>query len=418
MPTAGSARLRQQISVNHSVTKPRLVYIGDVPVEASYHGSALLHRLLSGYSAAHLTIVETATQSIPARRLPDVEYLSWPIARQRLLNTRFHPHAVAWFSRVAARTGARIKALVDGFEAESVLTVAHGFGWLAAADFAAKQTLPLHLLVHDDWLRVAQVKPGFRYWLEERFARVCRQAQSVLCVSPSMCAAYAARYGVTPEVIYPMRAIDCAEFAEPPARVAGKRFDEPFTIAFAGSINSSGYVQALLALQEALAAIDGRLLIFGPLTADEARGCGLNELHTDVRGLLSAAELMARLREEADALFVPMSFSPEDRPNMELAFPSKLADYTAAGLPLLIYGPPYCSAVAWARENNSVAEVVDTDERTDLAHALARLATNPVRRLALAKKALEVGRQYFAHAAVQQVFDRAITSTPALRARV
>ena len=411
-------RLHQQVSVHPSVTKPRLLYIGDVPVEASYHGSALLQRLLSGYPAGKLCIVETATPSERARRLPDVEYLSWPIAKQRLLNTRFHPHAVAWFSRVAARAGARISALVDWFEAESVLTVAHGFGWLAAADFAATQALPLHLLVHDDWPRVVAVRAGFRDWLEESFAHVCREAQSVLCVSPSMAAAYAERYGVATEVIYPLRAIDCPEFDAPPARVEGERRDAPFTIAFAGSINSSGYMQALLALQDTLIAIGGRLLIFGPLSEDEARQCGLRAPHTTIRGLLNANELMSRLREEADALFVPMSFRLPDRPNMELAFPSKVADYTAAGLPLLIYGPPYCSPVAWAYYNSGVAEVVDTEQTPELAHALARLATDSAHRLALAKKALEVGRQYFAHEAVQQVFLRAITCAPALRARV
>ena len=400
------------------MAKPRLVYIGDVPVEASYHGSALLHRLLSEYPAGNLCVVETATPSVPARRLSGVEYLLYPIAKQRLLNTRFHPQAVGWFSRVAARSGARIGALVDEFEAESVLTVAHGFGWLAAADFAAKRGLPLHLMVHDDWPRVAHVSSGFRAWLDTRFARVCRQAQSLLCVSPAMGAAYAMRYGVSAEVIYPIRAIDCAEVEAPPARVEQRRDDDPFTVAFAGSINSTGYVQALLALQDAVAAIDGRLLIFGPLSTDEARRCGLDGPHTRIRGLLSATELMARLREEADALFVPMSFAREDRTNMELAFPSKLADGTAVGLPLIIYGPPYCSAVTWACYNSGVAEVIDTDQHTDLRQALARLATDPARRLALAKAALAIGRRYFAHDAVQAVFDRAITSGQSLRARV
>jgi glycosyltransferase involved in cell wall biosynthesis len=230
-----------------------------------------------------------------------------------------------------------------------------------------------------------------------------------------MCAAYATRYGASAEVIYPMRARDCAEFDAPPERVG--RQDGPFTIAFAGSINSDGYIQALLALQEALTPIDGRLLIFGPLTADEARQCGLNEPHTIVRGLLSATELMARLREEADALFVPMSFRLPDRTNMELAFPSKLADCTAVGLPLLIYGPPYSSVVEWARQNSGVAELVDTDQNRELAQAVARLATDPATRLALANKALEVGRRYFAHDAVQEVFDRAIRCAPALNRR-
>ena len=103
---------------------------------------------------------------------------------------------------------------------------------------------------------------------------------------------------------------------------------------------------------------------------------------------------------------------------MTLAFPSKLADCTAVGLPLLVYGPACCSAVTWARENEGVAEVVDTNEGLQLSEAVARLALDPSRRLILAKRALEVGRRYFAHDAVQTVFDGAITGVGALQARL
>ncbi|HSD46061.1 MAG TPA: hypothetical protein VLB87_05540, partial [Pyrinomonadaceae bacterium] len=226
----------------------------------------------------------------------------------------------------------------------------------------------------------------------------------------AMAAAYEARYGAPAEVIYPMRAVSCPEFDEPPSRLSSQRArnDGPFTIAFAGSINSNGYIQALRALQEALEPVGGRLLIYGPLTTEAAREVGLDRPHTIVRGLLSATELMQRLREEVDALFVPMSFDPVDRTNMELAFPSKLADCTAIGLPLVIYGPEYCSAVRWALENVGVGEVVDTELKPDLKTAIGRLADDPALRVALAKRALEVGRQYFAHEAVQKRFIRTL----------
>jgi hypothetical protein len=153
--------------------------------------------------------------------------------------------------------------------------------------------------------------------------------------------------------------------------------------------------------------VRGRLLIFGPLTSDEAQRYALDHPNTEVCGLLSPTDLLTRLREEADALFVPMSFDPSDRTNMEMAFPSKLADGTAAGLPLLIYGPPYCSAVSWARENPGVAEVVEAEDA--LCNAIYGLGKDPDRRIALARRALEVGRQYFTHERVQQVFHQAIS---------
>jgi hypothetical protein len=117
---------------------------------------------------------------------------------------------------------------------------------------------------------------------------------------------------------------------------------------------------------------------------------------------------MRRLRDEVDALFVPMSFDESERSNMEMAFPSKLADCTAVGLPLLIYGPGYCSAVRWAKENAGVAEVVEAQD--GLGGVVQRLASDAERRLTFGKRALEVGEKYFAHEAVQAVFNRAIVS--------
>ena len=375
---------------------PQLLYVGDVPVEASYHGSALLHRLLSDYPYDRLTVIETATQSDPNRRLPSVNYISHPIGKARWLNTRFHPYVVAWFTQAGERQAPKILQSVNGAGLESVLTVAHGFGWLAAADIADKRKVPLHLIVHDDWPRIADVAPQFRKWLDERFANVYRQAQSRLCVSPAMSRSYEERYGEPAQVIYPSRAADCPDFDAPPANN-----DKPFTIAFAGTINSDGYIEALTALQNALKPVGGRLLVFGP------NQFGLDDPNTENRGLVSSSELLIRLREEAHALFVPMSFHEGDRVNMQMAFPSKLADYTATGLPLLIYGPTYCSAVVWARENSGVAEVVE--DKAGLRNAINRLASDPSHRVVLGQRALTVGREYFIHNRARQLFISSIS---------
>ncbi|HEX6730806.1 MAG TPA: glycosyltransferase [Pyrinomonadaceae bacterium] len=389
---------------------PDLLYVGDVPVESSYHGSAILYRLLENYSGAKLTIVETGSISEPERRLPNVTYFSHPIARSRFLNTRLHPYAVAWFSMKATGTTGNILKAIGKITFQSVLTVAHGYGWLAAARLANERRIPLHFIVHDDWPRVVRLPPGFQKWLDRRFAAVYSQASSVMCVSPNMRDAYSKRYGINAEVLYPIRAAKCPEFGGPPDRLS--KNNHPFTVAFAGTINSPGYVTALKTLYEALESVGGRLLIFGPLSRGEAGDLGLDLPNVDLRGLLPWTDLLAHLRSEADALFVPMSFSEADSLNMEMAFPSKLADYTAVGLPLLIYGPRYCSAVRWASENPGTAEVVDTEGTKALTRAVDRLAKAPVDRLVLAQRALEVGRRYFSHGAIESVFSRAVSPVP------
>jgi glycosyltransferase involved in cell wall biosynthesis len=379
-----------------------VLYVGDVPVEATYHGSLLLFRLFESCSSNKITIIETGSPSEASRRLPDVSYTSLPLANSRWLNTRFHPYLMAWYSFANTRINRPVEAALSTVEFDCVVTVAHGVGWLTAAAVAESRHLPLHLIVHDDWPRVANVPPIFRKWLEESFGRVYTQASSRLCVSPFMRTRYLEQYGCDGEVIYPTRATNCRSVDRASARPG--RSSQPFTVAFAGTINSPGYVQALRTLREALATVNGKLTIFGPLSQEEARANALDGPNVLLNGLVSSDELLCQLREDADALFVPMSFSPGDRWNMEMAFPSKLADYTAVGLPLVIYGPEYCSAVRWARENDGVAEIVVREDGYELSETIRRLAQDPDYRVKLGERALEVGQRYFASDIAQRVF--------------
>ena len=391
--------------LNEAKDSPKILYVGDVPVERSYHGSALLYRLLESH-VSRLTIVESGNASSSARRLPHVSYSSLQLGNPRWLNTRFHSYVCAYSSLAATGAGEQLNGAVENVECDCVLTVAHGFGWLAAARLAETRQVPLHLIVHDDWPRVARVPRVFRPWLDRLFGEVYRQARSRLCVSPAMRDAYEQRYGGGAEVLYPIRSQACSDADETSA--PRRTSNDTFTVAFAGSINSQGYVDALKTLHRVLTRIGGRLLIFGPVKEIDARNYGLDLPNITLRGLLDWPELIVRLREEADVLFVPMSFAKSDSTNMRLAFPSKLADYTAVGAPLLIYGPQYCSAVRWANENPGACEAVCVDDENILAGAVQRFVSSPNHRERLGKRALEVGRLYFSHEQVQKVFDEAL----------
>ena len=313
---------------------------------------------------------------------------------------------MAWYSLRNTRIKARLAAELSTVEFDCVVTVAHGVGWLTAATIAETKHVPLHLMVHDDWPRVANVPPGFRNWLDKNFGRVYRHAASRMCVSPFMRTSYLEQHGCDGEVVYPTRSSNYLSFDR--AATSLDATDKQFTVAFAGTINTQGYVQALIKLRDALATVGGRLAIFGPLTQAEARDNLIDGPNVVLNGLVSSEELLKRLREDADALFVPMSFSLEDRPNMEMAFPSKLADYTAVGLPLVIYGPEYCSAVRWARENEGVAEIVASEDSELLTASIRRLAIDSDYRATLGERALKVGQEYFAPGVAQQIFNDAL----------
>lgn len=386
---------------NNLATLPKLLYIGDVPIEASYHGSALVYRLLQNYPPQKLRIIEgTLFESQPERRLPAVEYRQLSVGNQRWLNTRFHTQVSSWLSWTATGRSQQIPRLLADFQPEAVLTVAHSYSWLTAAQFAVQHNLPLHLIIHDDWIRTARLVNPLRQWLDREFCQVYHQAASRFCVSPFMVDAYDKRYGMTGSVLYPSRARDTIAPEEPVTTAKG---DRPLTVAFGGTINTPGQVRALQSLSECLQSIQGQLLIYGPLTKEQAIQSGLNNSNIWLGGLLPADQFIARLRQEADVLFVPMSFAPADRANMQAGFPSKLADYTATGLPLLIYGPPDCSAVRWAQENPGVAEIVTGEAPQNLVAALERLCSREYR-IDLAKAALQQGNTFFSHAQVEAHF--------------
>ena len=386
---------------------PRLLCLADVPVEASYHGSALLYRLLQGYPPDRLRVIETnLVRSTPERRLPSVRYAELRLGPRRPLYTRFSRWYAAWLTFTAGAHAANVSRLLAGFSPEAVLTVTHGFSWRTAAGLAADKHLPLHLICHDDLPRLGHLPDLFAAWFDAEFARVYRQAKSRLCVSPFMAETYQARYGAGGTVLLPSRAADAPVFTAPPERLGGDA--HPFTCVFAGTINALGYVRALRALADALSPLQGRLLLFGPLTPEGAARAGLAARNVEVRGLLEPAELIQRCRDEADVLFVPMSFAKADKANMQISFPSKVTDYTAMGLPLLIHGPEYSSAVRWARENPGLAEVVDTDDANRLAEAIKRLQGDPQYRTRLAAEAMAVGNRLFSHAVARATFHGAL----------
>ena len=122
---------------------------------------------------------------------------------------------------------------------------------------------------------------------------------------------------------------------------------------------------------------------------------GLDVDNVVMGGLLPSMELVRRLRMEADVLFVPESFEEAQSGELDLSFPSKLTDYTATALPLLIWGPKESAAVRWASSEPGVAAVVTEPDENAMAVMLKKLAAELAWRRDLGATAFEVGKRYF-----------------------
>ena len=389
---------------------PRLLYIGDVPIESTVAGSLFLYRLLKDYPVDSLCIVEgnIITTSQPEKRLPDVTYQTLSVGYERLLRSRFVFLYTSYLFLTAKWKSHQFTNLVKTFQPEAILTVAHGLSWITAAELAKKHNLPLHLIVHDEWTSSTAVVSQLKNTIEKVFGDIYRQANSRLCVSPYMQELYQKQYGVKGCVLYPFRGKDVLVFEQPPDRLL--KSSTSLVFAYAGSISSTAYANSLVSLGQVLEKTGHRLVIYSPLSQELINQIGLNQPNITTHSLIPDYKKFIRtLHEEVDILFVPMSFEGEHRPNMEISFPSKLADYTAIGLPLLVWGPAYCSAVRWVKENPGVAEVVENQEMTALAHSMKKLTESPEYRYTLATNALTMGFNYFSHANVIQHFYQSLT---------
>ncbi len=117
-----------------------------------------------------------------------------------------------------------------------------------------------------------------------------------------------------------------------------------------------------------------------------------------------------RLGQTAHALFLPASFEPRERDDVATLFPSKLADYTAVGLPVLIWGPTYSSAVRWAIENPAAAVCASTTDSGALTAAIRRIVADASYATGLAAAAVRAGSRCFDQAAARSSLYRALRS--------
>ncbi len=401
--------------VNASGALPRLAIIGDIFIERTCGGALLLYRLLQEYPPERLLVVwNTANgrQGDPTKRLPGVRHVGVSCPMSLTVQNRLQPAWPVLLPRLQRGPMMQTLDVVREFDAEAVLTSPYDFFWLAAARVARDLNIPLHLVLHDDWAstitsnRGGQVGMVKRWFVRRLMGPVYRQAASRLCVSPGMVEQYQAWFGAGADVLYPSRGED-----SPAPRIRVRcECSGPPVVAYCGLIHQAGTAVLLRELAAVLAAMNGRLDYYSPYTADFlAANWGLTPPVVRSVGFLPAAEMGERVGRTAHILFLPASFEPREREDVSTLFPSKLADYTAIGLPVLVWGPGYSSAARWAAENPGATLCITDSDPTALKAALSRLVADPLHAVSVAIAGVEAGNQYFELTAARRKFFSAIT---------
>src|SRR5262249_11798624 len=149
--------------------------------------------------------------------------------------------------------------------------------------------------------------------------------------------------GVSGQVLLPSRGRDSVWF-DAPRRGYASRTCSSAKIFYAGSLYGSAFEQ-LESIAEALALRSHHLVVYTPSTPPTS----FRPTHLELRAALPSSELVKRVHEEADILLLLSNFDQGHRETLHTLFPSKMVDYTAAAVAILVVAPEDSCIAAYLR---------------------------------------------------------------------
>jgi glycosyltransferase involved in cell wall biosynthesis len=289
-------------------------------------------------------------------------------------------------------TDKMVHDLIQSFRPDVLVTVAHGWWHIQARRVAKEFKLPLVSFFQDWWPDFPEIPLAFRSRVEREFRNTCAESDVAICVSDGMCR----------ELGEPENALVVHDAPSLAKRCEAKcDFALPLRVAYFGNLSEYGPL-----IENALRALNGsdrvRLEVFGsnPLWTSGAE----DEFHS--RGVYHGfipSNALAESLQDFQAALVVMSFAPSHRRRMTTSFPSKMIDAMQLGLPVVIWGPEYCSAVRWARRGERALCVADANPSA-IRRALEELAASPAEQKRLAKLSRETAATDFNYERIQAQF--------------
>lgn len=391
---------------------PRLLYIADLPVAPTQAGAILLYRLLEQWPAEKLMVcTPNACTDCP---LPGVQKLEPPRAPlERLFYSRV---AYEWMTTLTlfgilkrrlrgGRPPRWLARAVADFSPEAVLTVGLAGAWMEADSVSRAAGIPLHVIIHDDHHYTRFWIPRLRPWGENLFGETYRRATSRLCISRPMERAYRERFGCEGQVLLPSRGRASVSFDAP--RSGGFAQSGQLKVFYAGSVYGKAFEELKL-LAGALMAVGHRLILYTPSNLPP----GFEPGHLEIRTPLSSSELVRQLHEEADLLLLLTSFEPDLMEVIRTQFPSKMVDYTAAAVPILVVAPEQSGIADYLQERPTAAQLVCGPSPDGVRAAVDSLAADPMEMLALARGAAQAGKEDFGYETSYRKFCGAMRAGP------
>ncbi|MGI0480758.1 hypothetical protein ACN4EE_08200 [Geminocystis sp. CENA526] len=380
---------------------PNLLVISAQVPETAYSGSIVLYRLLESYPSDKLAVIGSPVQK--NSKVLNCKYEKLKLPFQRLsTRTRFSRliRSLRSLQIFPEFTISSITKMAKDFKPDVILSLMETQAYYHLAYRYAKfHQLPLVLIVHD----IPETFEKVYEWAKEQQIKRNKEAYSYaskkLCVSPQMEAYLKEIYGSSGDVLYPHR----SKNIKPRSPVDNKTLkqNDCLTIGYAGSL-AYGYGEQLKKMIPVFKKTNAKLRIYSrslnPLdSSDVVSYCGYT---------VTPEETWEKVQTECDAVILPYLWT--NNQDLELLyrthFPSKLSEYLALGMPILIFGPEYATGMQWGLQNiQSVLTITENNPDT-WTEVLFKLRESPSLRTNLSHQAIMVGNSDFSTDIIQEQF--------------
>ena len=297
------------------------------------------------------------------------------------------------------------RAVLEAVAAGAQRIVAWYPSWpflLAAAQAARHARRPWFTYHMDAPVPWTQAVWPDRWFLRHRQQPLLRSATGRLVISEALAEDFEQRFGLSATVI--RHGLDLRLY--PPAEPAAPAASGPLRLVHTGVVEHLQY-ESLRRIIDAVAQgpeLQAQVILSTPNRREDLAACGLARPHVEILAL-PTPEVRA-LQRSASVLLAVLPFFGAVKALDLTAFPTKLVEYMAAGVPILVHAPPE-SFLARHVRRYQYACLVDTPDPQALIAALKALQTDGDLRRQLAQRARQTAEELYALPRVARAFTQA-----------
>jgi glycosyltransferase involved in cell wall biosynthesis len=302
------------------------------------------------------------------------------------------------------------RAILDAVEGGARRIVAWYPSWpfmLAAAQAARLAGIPWFTYHMDAPVPWEQAAWPDRYFLRRRQLPLLQSARGRLVISEALADDFQQRFGLSSVVI--RHGLDLRLY--PPAEAPAEPNRGPLRLVHTGVVEHLQY-ESLRRIIDAVAQcpeLQARVILSTPNRREDLAACGLAQPHVEMVAL-PTPEVRA-LQRSASVLLAVLPFFGQIKALDLTAFPTKLVEYMAAGVPILVHAPPESFLARHVRQYQ-YAWLVDRPDPAVLVAALKALQTDADLRRQLSRRARQTAEQLYALPRVAQAFAQACGISP------